>query len=167
MTASPVLWTLDERGLRPSRLNRPEVNNAYDGALIAGVLAAMDDLGKKPNSARRRAQGRYGSISSAGADLKWINGVRPHSAEANEVAAARDVRSRATAQHLADPHGRAGAGRPLRRRHRRDRGLRHRVIAADNALFSITEVRRAWTAAIAHPAALRRHRRCRPLREDR
>ncbi|MBB4365585.1 enoyl-CoA hydratase/carnithine racemase [Bradyrhizobium sp. CIR18] len=49
MTASPVLWTLDERGVATVTLNRPEVNNAYDGALIAGVLAAMDDLGKKPN----------------------------------------------------------------------------------------------------------------------
>ena len=49
MPASPVLWTLDERGVATVTLNRPEVNNAYDGALIAGVLAAMDELGKRPN----------------------------------------------------------------------------------------------------------------------
>lgn len=28
MTASPVLWTLDERGVANVTLNRPEVNNA-------------------------------------------------------------------------------------------------------------------------------------------
>src|SRR4029078_7839578 len=49
MTDSPVLWTLDARGVATVTLNRPEVNNAYDGALIAGVLAAMDDLGRKPH----------------------------------------------------------------------------------------------------------------------
>ena len=32
MTANPVLWTLDERGVATVTLNRPEVNNAYDGA---------------------------------------------------------------------------------------------------------------------------------------
>ena len=49
MSANPVLWNLDDRGVATVTLNRPEVNNAYDGALIQGVLAAMDDLGKKPN----------------------------------------------------------------------------------------------------------------------
>ena len=49
MPENPVLWNLDDRGVATVTLNRPEVNNAYDGALIQGVLAAMDDLGKKPS----------------------------------------------------------------------------------------------------------------------
>src|SRR5437868_599802 len=44
MTDSPVLWTLDARGVATVTLNRPEVNNAYDGALIAGVIAADNAL---------------------------------------------------------------------------------------------------------------------------
>ena len=48
MPANPVLWSLDERGVATVTLNRPEVNNAYDGGLIHGVLSAMDELGKKP-----------------------------------------------------------------------------------------------------------------------
>jgi methylglutaconyl-CoA hydratase len=48
MPANPVLWNLDDRGVATVTLNRPEVNNAYDGALIQGVLAAIDDLGAKP-----------------------------------------------------------------------------------------------------------------------
>jgi methylglutaconyl-CoA hydratase len=48
MPASPVLWSLDERGVATVTLNRPEVNNAYDGALIQGVLTAIDELATKP-----------------------------------------------------------------------------------------------------------------------
>jgi len=31
MPAKPVLWDLDQRGVATVTLNRPEVNNAYDG----------------------------------------------------------------------------------------------------------------------------------------
>ncbi len=51
MSANPVLWNLDDRGVATVTLNRPEVNNAYDGALIQGVLAAMDDLGEQADCA--------------------------------------------------------------------------------------------------------------------
>src|SRR6266851_5506871 len=71
MAANPVLWNLSERGVATVTLNRPEVNNAYDAGLIQGLLAAMDDLGRKH--------------FLAGADLKWINTVRPQSPEANEA----------------------------------------------------------------------------------
>ena len=36
MTANPVLWDLDARGVATVTLNRPEVNNAYDAGLIHG-----------------------------------------------------------------------------------------------------------------------------------
>ena len=41
MTANntgPVLWNVDARGVATVTLNRPEVNNAYNGELIDGVL---------------------------------------------------------------------------------------------------------------------------------
>jgi hypothetical protein len=57
MTANPVLWDLDARGVATVTLNRPEVNNAYDAGLIGGVLAAMDELGKKPHLRLCRAEG--------------------------------------------------------------------------------------------------------------
>ena len=41
----PVLWSVDGRGVATVTLNRPEVNNAYNGDLIDGVLAALDALG--------------------------------------------------------------------------------------------------------------------------
>ena len=83
MTANPVLWDLDARGVATVTLNRPEVNNAYDAGLINGVLSAMDELGKKPNLRVVVLKGN-GKHFQAGADLKWINGVRPKSAEENE-----------------------------------------------------------------------------------
>src|SRR4051812_1590524 len=84
MSANPVLWNLSENGVGTVTLNRPEVNNAYDAGLINGVLAAMDDLGKKPNLRVVVLKGN-GKHFQAGADLKWINGVRPKSVEENEA----------------------------------------------------------------------------------
>ena len=75
--SNPVLWDLDSRGVATVTFNRPEVNNAYDAGLINGVLAAMDELGKKPSVrvVMLRGNGRH---FQAGADLKWINSVRPN-----------------------------------------------------------------------------------------
>jgi len=84
MSANPVLWNLDERGVATVTLNRPEVNNAYDAGLINGVLAAMDELGSKQNLRVVVLKGN-GKHFQAGADLKWINAVRPKSSEENEA----------------------------------------------------------------------------------
>src|SRR5258708_20100487 len=84
MPAHPVLWHLDERGVATVTLNRPEVNNAYDAGLINGVLSAMDELGKLPRLRVVVLKGN-GKHFQAGADLKWINAVRPQSPEENEA----------------------------------------------------------------------------------
>ncbi|GAB9111379.1 enoyl-CoA hydratase-related protein [Bradyrhizobium diazoefficiens] len=149
MTANPVLWTLDERGVATVTLNRPEVNNAYDGALIAGVLAAIDDLGKRPNLRVVVLRGN-GKHFQAGADLKWINGVRPQSAEANEAASRATFEAVQRLNTLPIPTvalvqgGCFGGGTGVI-------AACDVVIAADNALFSITEVRWGLTAAIIIP----------------
>jgi methylglutaconyl-CoA hydratase len=38
------LWSIDERGVASVILNRPEVNNAYDGGLVDGLLRATAAL---------------------------------------------------------------------------------------------------------------------------
>ena len=48
MSEQPVLWQHDERGVATVTLNRPERNNAYNDAMIQGLLdcvgaAAVDD----------------------------------------------------------------------------------------------------------------------------
>jgi methylglutaconyl-CoA hydratase len=149
MSANPVLWDLDARGVATVTLNRPEVNNAYDGALIQGVLAAMDELGKKPNLRVVVLKGN-GRHFQAGADLKWINSVRPQSAAENEVASQATFEAVQRLNRLPIPTmalvqgGCFGGGTGVI-------SACDVVIAADNAMFSITEVRWGLTAAIIIP----------------
>jgi methylglutaconyl-CoA hydratase len=130
-------------------LNRPEVNNAYDGALIDGLLAALDALGSVAGLRAVVIKGN-GRHFQAGADLKWLDGVRRSSPDEN-------IRvSRATAEAIARLNrvpvptialiqgGCFGGGTGLA-------AACDVVIAADNAMFSIAEVRWGVTAAIIVP----------------
>lgn len=78
-----VLWKVDARGVATVELNRPEVNNAYNGDLIAGVHQAMDALGALScvRALVLRGKGKY---FQAGADLAWIDTVRQQSAAENQ-----------------------------------------------------------------------------------
>lgn len=80
-----VVWELDARGVATVELNRPEVNNAYNGDLIAGVHQAMDALGTAQGVRAVVLKGR-GRHFQAGADLAWINAVRQMSPAENEKA---------------------------------------------------------------------------------
>ena len=66
-----VLHELDGRGVGTVTLNRPEVHNAYNGALIAGLAAALGALSGAANlrAVVLRANGKH---FSAGADLGWL-----------------------------------------------------------------------------------------------
>jgi methylglutaconyl-CoA hydratase len=148
-SSGPVLWDVDGRGVATITLNRPEVNNAYNGELIQGLLAALDALGGAPGLRAVVIKGN-GRHFQAGADLKWIDAVRVSSADEN-------VRvSRATADAVARLNvapvptvaliqgGCFGGGTGLA-------AACDVVIAADNAMFSIAEVRWGLTAAIIVP----------------
>jgi methylglutaconyl-CoA hydratase len=149
MSENPVLWNLDERGVATVTLNRPEVNNAYDGGLIGGVLSAMDELGKGPSLRIVVLRGN-GKHFQAGADLKWINAVRPKSPEENEAVSMATFEAVQRLNRLPIPTvalvqgGCFGGGTGII-------SACDVVIAADNALFSITEVRWGLTAAIIIP----------------
>jgi methylglutaconyl-CoA hydratase len=149
MPADPVLWTLDERGVATVTLNRPEVNNAYDAGLINGLLAAMDELGNKPQLRVVVLKGN-GRHFQAGADLKWINAVRPLSSAENEAVSRSTFEAVQRLNLLPIPTvalvqgGCFGGGTGVI-------SACDVVVAADNALFSITEVRWGLTAAIIIP----------------
>lgn len=53
-------------------------------SIHGGVLAAIDELGKKPQLRVVVLKGN-GKHFQAGADLKWINAVRPQSPADNEA----------------------------------------------------------------------------------
>jgi methylglutaconyl-CoA hydratase len=149
VSQAPVNWTLDERGVATVTFNRPEVNNAYNDELIAAVLAAIDALAAEPRLRALRLQGA-GKHFQAGADLSWINRVRPASAAANLEASRATFDAVQRLNTLAVPtvalvQGACfGGGTGII-------AACDMVIAADNALFSITEVRWGLTAAIIIP----------------
>ncbi|MBV8765067.1 MAG: enoyl-CoA hydratase/isomerase family protein [Hyphomicrobiales bacterium] len=152
-STGPVLWGIDERGVANVVLNRPEVNNAYDGGLVDGLLRATDAL--KDMAGLRliviRGNGRH---FQAGADLKWIDAVAKSSPTENISA------SRATAEAVRRLNsspvptlalvqgGCFGGGTGII-------AACDVVIAADNAMFSISEVRWGLTAAIILPQLIR------------
>ena len=147
--SKPVLTSLDARGVATVTLNRPDVGNAYNGAMIDGLLEAMDELGAKPEARAVVLQGK-GRHFQAGADLKWIREVRDASAEENErvsraTAQAVDRLNRLPVPTVALVQGGCfGGGTGMI-------AACDVVIAADNAVFSISEVRWGLTAAIIIP----------------
>ncbi|MDH4095681.1 MAG: enoyl-CoA hydratase-related protein [Betaproteobacteria bacterium] len=149
MQSQAVLWNADERGVATVTLNRPEVNNAYDDALIQGLHDAMDEL-----SARRGLRAVLlcgaGKHFQAGADLKWITRVASQPATENE----RVSRATAMAVHRLNTlpvptvalvqGGCFGGGTGIV-------AACDVVIAADNAMFSIAETRWGLMAGIIQP----------------
>jgi methylglutaconyl-CoA hydratase len=148
-TNGPVLWDIDARGVATVTLNRPEVNNAYDGAMIDGLLAALDALGKAEGLRAVMLKGN-GKHFQAGADLKWINAVRKSSPTENlrvSRATAEAVQRLNTAPvpTVALVHGGCfGGGTGMI-------AACDIVLAADNAVFSIAEARWGLHASIIIP----------------
>jgi methylglutaconyl-CoA hydratase len=151
-SAGPVLWSVDERGVASVVLNRPQVNNAYDGDLVDGLLRATDAL--QDFAGLRviviRGNGRH---FQAGADLKWIDAVAKSSLSEN-ISASRATAEAARRLDLSPvptlalvQGGCFGGGTGIV-------AACDVVIAADNALFSISEVRWGLTAAIIIPQLL-------------
>src|SRR6185312_13618935 len=148
-TEGPVLWDIDARGVATVTLNRPNVNNAYNGEMIAGLLAALDALGEASGLRAVVIKGN-GKHFQAGADLTWIDAVRLSSPEDN-VRASRATADAVQRLNLAPVPTIAlvqgacfGGGTGLV-------AACDVVIAADNATFSIAEVRWGLTAAIIVP----------------
>jgi methylglutaconyl-CoA hydratase len=146
---NPVLLEVDERKVASLILNRPAVNNAYDGDLIQSLLAAIDALDKLAGlrAIVVKAKGRH---FQAGADLNWLDAVRRSSPEENlrvSRATAQAVQriNRAPVPTVALVQGACfGGGTGIL-------AACDVVIAADNAIFSIAEVRWGLTAAIIIP----------------
>jgi methylglutaconyl-CoA hydratase len=146
---NPVLWKLAANGIATVTLNRPEVGNAYNGELIQGLHSCMDALGKEA-SLRVVVIAAAGKQFQAGADLKWLNGVRGQPPAANIEASrltalAVDRFNRLPVPTVALVQGFCvGGGTGLI-------AAADVVIAADDAKFAISEVRWGLTAAIIIP----------------
>jgi methylglutaconyl-CoA hydratase len=144
-----VLWTLATNGVATVTLNRPDVGNAYNDELIQGLHSCMDALGKELGL-RVVVINAAGKQFQAGADLKWLNGVRIQPPAANIEASrltalAVDRFNRLPVPTVALVQGFCvGGGTGLI-------AAADVVIAADDAKFAISEVRWGLTAAIIIP----------------
>jgi methylglutaconyl-CoA hydratase len=80
--AEIVLSEVDGRGVATVTLNRPEVHNAYNGALIDALAVAIETLAVDPQVRVLvlRAKGRH---FQAGADLSWLRQVAGFTLEDN------------------------------------------------------------------------------------
>jgi methylglutaconyl-CoA hydratase len=147
--ASPVAAEIDAQGVARFVLNRPEVGNAYDEALIQGLIAAMHEMSGRPELRAVLLTGN-GRHFQAGADLKWIRKVSRGSVEENErisraTAEAVDRLNRLPVPTVALVHGGCfGGGTGMI-------AACDVVIADADAVFSISEVRWGLTAAIIIP----------------
>lgn len=157
-----VLWNVDRRGVATVTLNRPQVNNAYNGDLIAGLHAAMDALGGEPSLRIVVLKGN-GRHFQAGADLAWISSVARQSPRENEAVSrltAEAVRRLDTCPvpTLALIHGGCfGGGTGIA-------AACDVVVASEDAIFSISETRWGLMAGIilpqlCHAIGLRQTRR--------
>src|SRR5438128_582588 len=139
-----VLSSVDARGVATVTLNRPEVNNAYNEALINGVLSTLASIGPSVRVVLLKGAGKH---FQAGADLTWIRSVAGQSAQANEEASRATALAVKRLNELPVPTvalvqgGCFGGGTGIV-------AACDVVIAADNAMFSITETRWGLTAAI-------------------
>lgn len=144
-----VLHEVDPRGVATITLNRPAVNNAYDGDMIEGLIGVLDELGS--DAAVRvvvlRGNGRH---FQAGADLRWIDEVRESGDAGNEAVSRRTALAVRALDELAKPtvalvHGGCfGGGTGLV-------AACDVVIAESAAVFAISEARWGLTAAIILP----------------
>jgi methylglutaconyl-CoA hydratase len=80
--ADIVLSAVDGRGVATVTLNRPEVHNAYDGALIDGLIEALDMLAADPRVRLLVLRGN-GRHFQAGADLAWLRRIAGAALEDN------------------------------------------------------------------------------------
>ena len=144
----PVLWSVDDRGVAHIVLNRPEVSNAYNGELIAALFESFDELGRRP--LRAAVISGRGRNFQAGADVNWLDTIRRSSPAENLRASRMTARAIQRLNVLPIPtvalvQGACFGG---------GTGIISAcdvVIAADNATFSIAEVRIGVAATIIIP----------------
>ena len=137
-SSDPVMWRVDARGIAYVTLNRPEVYNAYNGELLAGLHATYDALAAK--NPRAVVIAGAGKNFQAGADVGWLNSVRQSSPQDNLKASRLTAEAVQRLNLLPVPtvalvQGACfGGGTGIV-------AACDVVIAADNANFSIAEVR--------------------------
>lgn len=146
---SALVISLDQRGVATLTLNRPEVHNAFDDALIAELNDAIDRFRAHPD-VRILVLRAEGKSFSAGADLGWMKRMAACTREEN-LADAQELERLMHSLHafpkptIAIVQGAAFGGAV---------GLVSCcdiAIASDNASFSLSEAKLGLAPAVISP----------------
>ena len=92
MPQSPVLLDINARGVATVTLNRPEVGNAYNAALLDGLIAGLTDLAGNP-AVRCLVIKGAGKHFQAGADIRWLGEVAHYPPAENYAASVATTRA--------------------------------------------------------------------------
>lgn len=146
--------TIDHQGVLTLRMNRPEVHNAFDSAMIGELTQALKAAAKNEDVRVITLTGN-GSCFSAGADLNWMRSQVEASQEDNEKDALELARLMRTLNYLQKPtiariNGAAfGGGLGLV-------AACDITIAVNSAMFGLTEARLGLAPAVISPYVFRR-----------
>ena len=139
MSDQVVLLAIDERGVATLTLNRPRVNNAYDGEVIHRLAELVSDCRGNPRVRVVVMRGN-GPHFQAGADLVWLREIAALGEEENVEVSRRTATALRELDAIPKPtvalvHGGCFGG---------GIGLVAScdiVIASEDARFAITEIR--------------------------
>ena len=149
MSEESILVAIDDRGIATITLNRPEVHNAFDDALIETLTDALEKV-DRADEIRAAVLAANGKSFSAGADLNWMKRMAGYSKAENLEDARRLAGLMRTLQRLTKPtlarvQGSAfGGGVGLV-------ACCDIVIASESARFALTEVRLGLIPAVISP----------------
>jgi methylglutaconyl-CoA hydratase len=92
MTQPVVLVSTDARGVATVTLNRPEVGNAYNAAMLEALTRGLTDLAADPavRCLVIRGAGRH---FQAGADIRWLGDVAAYPPDENYAASIATTRA--------------------------------------------------------------------------
>ena len=92
MTQSPVLLSIDDRGVATVTLNRPKVGNAYNAAMLEALIAGLTSLAVDPDVRCLVIRGA-GKHFQAGADIRWLGEVAHYPPTENYTASVATSRA--------------------------------------------------------------------------
>jgi len=148
-TDNTVILKTDDQGVATLTLNRPEIHNAFDDALISSLLQALATVEADPE-VRALVLRSEGKSFSAGADLNWMRRMAGYDREENhrdalQLAALMAKLNSLNKPTLARVQGAAfGGGVGLI-------ACCDMAVAADRAVFALTEVRLGLLPAVISP----------------
>lgn len=153
MTEATIITEINEFGAAVVTLNRPQVHNAFDDALIADLTGELRRL-EGDFDTRFVVLAAAGKSFSAGADLNWMRRVADYSEAENltdahllaELMRALNELSKPTIARVQGPAFGGGVGLVA---------CCDIAIASEHAAFALTEVRLGLIPAVISPYVVR------------